>query len=75
MANFITANANIRLSNYDGKSICSVSGINPAITADTAASFVDAIEKIYNNGQCAARMSIFMNINRGSDVGGGDNNG
>ena len=31
-------------------------------TADTAAAFVNAIETIYNNGACTARMSVTMDI-------------
>jgi len=65
MANFVAASANIRLTNEDRKSVCSVSGISPTVSAETAAGFVDAIEKIYNNGTCSARMSLVMDIVRG----------
>ena len=62
MANFVTAFAGIRLTNEEGKSICSVSRVSPTVTADTAAAFVNAIETIYNNGACTARMSVTMDI-------------
>jgi len=64
MANFNTTSASIRLTNEERKSICSVSNVSPTVTADTAAAFVNAIEKIYNNGTCTARMSIAMDIVR-----------
>ena len=64
MANFNTTSASIRLTNEERKSICSVSNVSPTVTADTAAAFVSAIEKIYNNGTCTARMSIAMDIVR-----------
>ena len=56
MASFATASANIRLTNEERKSICSVRNVSPTVTADTAAAFVDAIEKIYNNGKCIANV-------------------
>jgi len=62
MANFVTAFAGIRLSNEEGKSICSISRVSPTVTADTAVAFVNAIETIYNNGACTARMSVTMDI-------------
>jgi len=64
MANFVTNSARIRLTNEDGASICSVGGVSPTVTADTAAGFVDAIEKLYNDGQCDARMTVMMDIVR-----------
>ena len=64
MATFETAFASIRLTNEDGKSICSVTGVSPIVSAETAAAFVGAIETLYNNGTCNARMSIVRNIVR-----------
>ena len=64
MANFNTTNANIRLTNAERKSICSVNNVSPTVTAETAAAFVSAIETIYNNGTCTARISIAMDIVR-----------
>ena len=64
MASFVTNSARIRLTNEDNVSICSVGGISPTVTADTAAAFVAAIEKLYNDGQCDARMTVAMDIVR-----------
>ena len=65
MAEFVTTSANIRLTNEERKSICPVSGVSPTVSAETAAAFVDAIETLYNNGDCTARLSIAMDIVRG----------
>jgi len=62
MANFVVASASIRLTNEDGRSICSVSNVSPIVTAETAVAFVNAVETIYNNGPCTARMSVAMDI-------------
>ena len=62
MANFVTVSAGIRIRSAEGKSVCSVARVSPTVTADTAAAFVSAIEKIYNNGPCTARMSVTMDI-------------
>ena len=64
MANFVTASASIRISNKESKRVCSVSNVSATVTADTAAAFVDAIEQIYNNGDCTARFSVAMDIER-----------
>jgi len=64
MANFVTAFANIRIANEERKNICSISGVSPTVTAEVAAAFVGAIETIYNNGTCTARLSVAMDIER-----------
>ena len=64
MANFATAFANIRINNSESKRVCSISNVSPTVSAGTAAAFVDAIEKIYNNGTCTARLSVAMDIKR-----------
>ena len=64
MAELVPVSANIRLSNYDGNSVCFVSGVSPSVSAGTAAAFVDAIETIYNNGDCSARMNKAYDIER-----------
>ena len=64
MPNLTVTTANIRLTNEDKKVVCSMNNISPSVTADTAAAFADAIEKLYNNGPCTARMSIAYDIVR-----------
>ena len=64
MAGFVTTSANIRVINADRRSVCSVSNVSPTVTADIAAAFVDAIETLYNDGLCTARMNVAMDIDR-----------
>ena len=64
MAELVAASANLRLTNEDRKSVFSVSNVSPTVSADTAAGFVNAVEKLYNNGQCSARVSIVLNLKR-----------
>ena len=56
--------ANIRLMSDDGVSVCSINNIAPNVTAETVAGFVNAIERIYNNGSCAARISVVYDLHR-----------
>ena len=64
MAELKAVSANMRLTNYERKSIFSVSNVSPTVDAQTAANFVTAVEKIYNNGPCTARMSLVLDIVR-----------
>ena len=62
MAELVAASANLLLTNEDRRSV--FSNVSPTVTAETAANFVDAVEKIYNNGDCNARISIVLNLKR-----------
>jgi len=62
MASFSNASASIRMMNESRRSICTVNNINPLVSAETATAFVNAIETIYNNGRCTARLSIIQDI-------------
>ena len=64
MPELVAASANLRLTNEDRRSVFSVGNVSPTVTAETAANFVDAVEKIYNNGDCNARISIVLNLKR-----------
>ena len=64
MPELMAASANLRLTNEDNKAVFSVGSVSPTVSAQTAANFVDAVEKLYNNGQCSARISIVMNLIR-----------
>lgn len=64
MANFVTASASIRLTNEDNKRVCSVNNVSPTVSAETAGAFIDAIETLYNYGECTARMNIALDIVR-----------
>ena len=63
MAALTPVSANMRISN-DKERICSVLNVSPTVTAQTAANFVDAIETIYNNGDCTARINLMLDVVR-----------
>ena len=65
MASFDKISANIRIVNDDRRSVCSINNVNPTVSAQTAAAFVDALKTIYNNGECSARLNITQIINTG----------
>ena len=62
MASFANASARIRIANDNKKNICAFGNINPTVNADTATAFVRAIEKVYNNGTCNAKLNISYEI-------------
>jgi len=64
MAEFVTTSANLRVTNAERRSVFSVAGVEPTISAQTLAGFVDAVETLYNTGPCAARLGIAMILER-----------
>lgn len=64
MPELSAASATLRLTNDDGKSVFSVANVSPSVSAQVAAGFVNAVEKLYNNGQCTARVNIVLNLKR-----------
>ena len=63
MAALAPVSATMRISN-EKERICSVLNVSPTVAPQTAANFVDAIERIYNNGDCTARISIVLDVER-----------
>ena len=62
MNELVAASATIRIINEARRSVCSVSNVSQTVTADTAAAFVNAIETLYNDDPCTARMSIIFDL-------------
>ena len=62
MAEFVNVSANIRISNEEGTRVCSVTNVNPSVSAQTAAAFVKAIETLYNSSKCAGRLFVGQDI-------------
>jgi hypothetical protein len=50
------ASAILRIVNEDGRSVFSANKVSPPVSTATAAGFVDAVEKLYNDGQCEAKL-------------------
>jgi len=64
MATLTSASGSLRVTNEGKRSIFSVSGVSPNVSADTVAEFVSAVEKLHNDGSCDARISIVLNLQR-----------
>ena len=62
MANIITASAALRVRSVQNRSICSISGVDPNMTADDAAGFVTGIQNMYNRGPVLARIHVVSDI-------------
>jgi hypothetical protein len=58
MAELVTISATLRLTGEDKRSVFIVGNVLPTVSAATAAGFVDAVEKLYNNGHCNANLRI-----------------
>jgi len=44
------------------RAVCTVNGIAPDVSADTAFNFAKAIEQLYNDGSCSVRLSSVVAI-------------
>jgi hypothetical protein len=64
MAQLKPLNASVRIINADDVRVCSVLHVAHDAAADKVANFVEAIETIYNNGLCTARMNIALEVVR-----------
>ena len=64
MASLNPITASVRVMNYDNTRICTVFNVAHDATATRVANFVEAIETIYNNGDCTARMNIALEVVR-----------
>jgi len=64
LANIVHASSAIRIAGTDGRSVCSLGGVDPNMTASDAAGFVEGIEELYNSGPVTARLSTMSNIER-----------
>ena len=64
MAELITTAANLRVTNAERRSVFSVAGVSPTVSAQVLAGFVDAVETLYNGGRCDAKFSVAMELKR-----------
>jgi len=62
MANIVHASAALRVRSAENRSICSISGVDPNMSASDAAGFVTGIQTMYNRG------SVFARIHTVSDI-------
>jgi len=62
MASIINASAALRVRSEQNRAICSISGVNPNMTAADAAGFVGGIQAMYNRGTVLARIHVASDI-------------
>ena len=62
MANIVNASAALRIRNAQNRAVCSISGVNPDMSAQDAAGFVTGIKTMYNRGPVQARIHIVSDI-------------
>ena len=68
MASIVNASAALRIRSEQNRAICSISGVNPNMTAQDAAGFVTGIQTMYNRGNVLARIHTVADINMTNDV-------
>ena len=64
MANIVHASSSLRIAGADGRSVCSLMGVDPAMSPADAVGFVEGIEALYNSGTVTARISTMSDIER-----------
>ncbi|MCL2373418.1 MAG: hypothetical protein FWC78_08480 [Defluviitaleaceae bacterium] len=62
MASIVNASAALRIRSEQNRAICSISGVNPNMTAEAAAGFVMGIQNMYNRGKVTARIHVVSDI-------------
>ena len=62
MANIVNVSAALRVRNEQNRSVCSISGVNPDMSASDAAGFVTGIQEMYNRGKVTARIHSVSSI-------------
>ncbi|MCL2357439.1 MAG: hypothetical protein FWC70_09865 [Defluviitaleaceae bacterium] len=62
MANIVTASASLRICSAQNRSVCTISGVNPSMSAVDAAAFVAAIQTMYNRDADTARIHVVSDI-------------
>ena len=62
MANIVTASASLRIRSANNRSVCTISGVNPNMSAADAAGFVAAIQTMYNRDVVTARIHVVSDI-------------
>ncbi|MCL2203433.1 MAG: hypothetical protein FWB88_05805 [Defluviitaleaceae bacterium] len=62
MANIVHASAALRVRSAENRSVCSINGVNPGMSAQDAAGFVTGIQKMYNRGDVKARIHVVSDV-------------
>jgi len=70
MPSITHASAALRIRSVNNRSVCSINGVNPNMSAQAAAGFVKAIQKMYNRGPVSARIHAVSEIELDDDDDG-----
>ncbi|MCL2356148.1 MAG: hypothetical protein FWC70_03155 [Defluviitaleaceae bacterium] len=62
MANIVIAAAALRIRSAQNQAVCSISGVNPNMSAADATGFVSAIQAMYNRDNVTARIHVISDI-------------
>jgi len=62
VANIVTASASLRIRSANNRAVCTISGVNPNMSAADAAGFVAAIQTMYNRDVVTARIHVVSDI-------------
>jgi hypothetical protein len=62
MAIINPVSAALRIRNELNRAVCSVNGVNPDMTAESAAGFVTGIQYMYNRGKVLARIYVVSEV-------------
>jgi hypothetical protein len=62
MASIVNASAALRVRSAANRSICSISGVDPNMSASDAAGFVTGIQTMYNREKVSARIHVVSDI-------------
>ncbi|MCL2363860.1 MAG: hypothetical protein FWC71_04260 [Defluviitaleaceae bacterium] len=64
MANIVHASSSLRIVGTDGRSVCSLLGVDPSMSPADAVGFIEGIEALYNGSTVTARISTLSEIER-----------
>ena len=68
MANIVTASAALRIRSAQNRAVCSISGVNPTMSADDAVGFITGIQTMYNREDVSARIHVVSDIEMDDDA-------
>ena len=69
MASLANATATLRVRSAQNRAVCTISGINPNVSAAALAGFVKGIQTMYNRGPVTARLHTVVELDMDDDPG------
>jgi len=62
MASITHVSAALRIRSAENRAVCSISGVDPGMSAEDAAGFVTGIQNMYNRGPVKGRIHIVSDV-------------